>query len=144
MHRAGKAYGELHSQHDNERNNKKMRQDQWYVKSLLNVKTLHNKVIAVDFDGCLCKNDYPDIGEANTEVIDELLQEYRNGAKLILWTCRAGDYLQKAEDWCRDHNIIFEAVNMNIPEHIERFGGDTRKVYADEYWDDRAIKKPDC
>jgi hypothetical protein len=30
-------------------------------------------------------------------------------------------------------------VNENLPEIVERFGGDTRKVFADEYLDDKAM-----
>ena len=33
---------------------------------------------------------------------------------------------------------MFDSVNDNIPEKIAMYGGDTRKVFADEYWDDRA------
>ena len=47
-------------------------------------------IIAVDFDGTLCKNCWPDIGEPNHKLIDYLMECYFNGAKLILWTCREG------------------------------------------------------
>jgi len=29
-----------------------------------------------------------------------------------------------------------------IPEIIKSFGGDPRKIFADEYWDDRAVRIP--
>ena len=45
------------------------------------------RVIAVDFDGCLCENAWPDIGEAKQDVIDALLLRQKSGAKIILWTC---------------------------------------------------------
>ena len=38
--------------------------------------------------------------------------------------------------------VEFDAVNENLPEVIERMGGDTRKVFANEYWDDRAVRVP--
>ncbi len=43
-----------------------------------------SKVIAVDFDGCLCESKWPDIGEARQDVINELLRQQAEGAKLIL------------------------------------------------------------
>lgn len=46
------------------------------------------KIIAVDFDGCLCENAWPDIGDDNPQVVRALLEEQKQGAKLILWTCR--------------------------------------------------------
>lgn len=96
-------------------------------------------IIAVDFDGCLCENKFPRIGAANTAAIAKLRQRRREGAKLILWTCRTGTQLREALDFCELYGLRFDAVNDNLPEIIEKFGGDTRKIYADEYWDDRAV-----
>ena len=99
------------------------------------------KIIAVDFDGTLCENKYPEIGEPIQEVIDELLSEEKNGAKIILWTCRCDEYLEKAVEWCKRRGINFDAINEHLPEMKELFGNDTRKIFADEYWDDRAVRK---
>ena len=100
------------------------------------------KIIAVDFDGCLVQNAYPDIGAENSIVVGALLAEQRKGAKIILWTCRRGDLLFVAVDWCSKHGIKFDAINENLPEVITAFGGDTRKIFANEYWDDRAVRMP--
>lgn len=95
-------------------------------------------IIAVDFDGTLCKNQYPEIGEPNNALIEYLkVRQQKMGHKLILWTCRIGDKLEQAIDWCRDHGLIFDAVNQNLPEIVESFGGDCRKIFAHEYIDDR-------
>lgn len=48
------------------------------------------KAIAIDFDGSLCTNAYPEIGEPNRPVIKRAQVEQRAGAGLILWTCRGG------------------------------------------------------
>lgn len=58
---------------------------------------------------------------------------------MILWTCRVEDMLQKAVEWCKERNLVFDAVNENLPEIIENFGSDTRKIFANEYIDDRNI-----
>lgn len=94
-------------------------------------------IIAVDFDGTLCKNMYPEIGEPNNALIEYLKIRQDVGHKLILWTCRVGDQLEQAIDWCQDHGLTFDAVNQNLPEIIEGFGGDCRKIFAHEYIDDR-------
>lgn len=94
-------------------------------------------IIAVDFDGTLCENMYPEIGKPNSVLIDDLKMRKNNGVKLILWTCRVGDKLEQAIDWCRYHGLIFDAVNQNLPEIVESFGGDCRKIFAHEYIDDR-------
>ena len=98
-----------------------------------------NKIIAVDFDGTLCENKYPDFGAPRTDVIERLLQEQRAGARVILWTCRSGEDLLMAIYWALDKGIAFDAVNANLNSTIEHFGGETRKVCADEYWDDKAV-----
>ena len=60
------------------------------------------------------------------------------GVKSILWTSRTGSALREAIEWCEDHDLHFDAINENLPEVIELTGGiDTRKVYADIYFDDR-------
>ena len=97
------------------------------------------KIIAVDFDGTLCTNNWPDIGEPNLSLIEWLKQEALTGTKLILWTCRTGEMLDSARDWCALHGLYFDAVNSNVPEAIERFGGDSRKIFADLYIDDKAL-----
>lgn len=97
------------------------------------------KIIAVDFDGTLCGNKWPEIGEANEELIDYLRDRQKNGDKLILWTCRVGDMLQKAVEWCKEKELVFDAINENLPEIIKNFGSDTRKIFANEYIDDRNI-----
>ena len=96
-----------------------------------------SKIIAIDFDNTLFKTDWPDILEPIWEVIEHTKLEQRNGAKLILWTCRCGKYLDDAIEACRRVGIIFDSVNENLPESIEIFDGtNSRKVFANEYWDD--------
>lgn len=97
------------------------------------------EIIAVDFDGTLCENKWPEIGEPNIRLIECLKEDQREyGTKLILWTCRAGEKLEEAVNWCADHGLVFDAVNENLPEVVEWMGGDTRKIFADRYIDDRA------
>lgn len=52
---------------------------------------MNSKIIAVDFDGTLCENKWPEIGEANEDMIYYLRKRQAEGDKLILWTCRVGD-----------------------------------------------------
>ena len=97
-------------------------------------------VIAVDFDGTLCSNEYPKIGEPNLELIDYLKRQQETGWRFILWTCRTGAELEAAVQWCyKEHGLIFDAINDNIPGLCAAYGGSNpRKVYADIYIDDRS------
>lgn len=97
------------------------------------------KVIAVDFDGTLCDEAWPGIGKPHWPIIHELTRRQAAGDRIILWTNREGKLLDEAVSWCLNHGIKFDAINSNIPERIEQYGDDPRKLSADEYWDDRAV-----
>lgn len=94
-------------------------------------------IIAIDFDGTLVTDKFPEIGEP-THLFESVRIWQSIGTKVILWTCRNGEHLEKAVKFCKEQGIEFDAVNMNIPEIIEEYGGDTRKVFADIYIDDKA------
>lgn len=103
---------------------------------------MNDKIIAVDFDGTLCEAAWPDIGEPRQAVIDYVLEQQQQGARLVLWTNRTGRKLDEAVVWCKAHGIKFDALNANLPEMIKVFGNDCRKIFAHEYIDDRAIPMP--
>ena len=94
-------------------------------------------VYAVDFDGDLCEDAWPSIGEPRFDVIRHFRELRQQGHKLILWTCREGDALQSAIEWCADFGLGFDAHNANLPELIARYGNDCRKVGANYYCDDK-------
>jgi rhodanese-related sulfurtransferase len=99
-------------------------------------------VYAVDFEGTLCKSIYPGIGAPNMGLILHLIKRRSQGNKVILWTCRCGQQLTDAVEFCRKHGLEFDAVNENLPELMEIWGNDPRKVAADVYIDDKAVMKP--
>lgn len=97
------------------------------------------RIIAIDFDGCLCTNAWPDVGKPNWNVIENAKREQADGAALILWTCRVGDRLKEAVATCESWGLRFDTVNENLPSLVEEYGNDPRKISATEYWDDRAM-----
>lgn len=101
-------------------------------------KKLFPPILAVDFDGTLVENQFPGIGEPD-HVIAGAVRAYKEmGWKIILWTCRTDEMLQDAVDFCKEQlGIEFDAVNDNLPEVQQYFGSNTRKVFANLYWDDR-------
>lgn len=107
-------------------------------------------IIAVDFDGVLCENRWPDIGRPNIKMIDRLKELQWQGHTLILWTCRTDndfkDYnrndevrhlLTEAVEWCKDFGLTFDYVNENSKENISIYKNDCRKVHANIYIDDQ-------
>ena len=105
--------------------------------------------IAVDFDGTLCTNAFPDIGEPRPLMIEYIKQQAARGAKIILHTCRENGnvrrLLDEAVTFCEKHEIPLYAVNMNPDNHFsEIYGSGTgRKIHANLYIDDRAVNAAD-
>ena len=96
-------------------------------------------IIAVDFDGTLVEDNFPEIGMIRAEIWDKVLEAQNKGAKIILWTSRDNERLKAAVEFCTERGLHFDAINDNLDECKILFNNDTRKVYANEYWDDKAI-----
>ena len=97
------------------------------------------KIIAVDFDGTLCTNAYPEIGEPIPYSLLYVTRAKAAGHIITLHTCRQGKSLDDAIAWCKARGITFDYINENVPANIKRFGGDTRKIYADVYFDANSL-----
>lgn len=97
-------------------------------------------IVAVDFDGTLVEDNFPEIGKPILTMMNYIKALKEAGAKIILWTCRNGKALTEAVNFCSRFNLYFDAVNENLPEVKEMYGGDTRKVFADYYIDDKAFE----
>jgi len=98
---------------------------------------LYNKLtIAVDFDGTIVENAYPDIGKPIIFAFETLKKLQEDGHRLILWTYRHGKRLDAAVAFCKKNGIEFYAINNSHPEEIF---DDTksRKILADLFIDDR-------
>lgn len=100
--------------------------------------------IAIDFDGTLVEHDYPAIGKIKQETINLLLAKKdelnKQGQELvvILWTCRSDNTLIAAKTWCKENmpmSIVPKYYNENPDVPMN-----SRKIFANEYWDDRAVK----
>lgn len=106
------------------------------------------KIVAVDFDGTLVEDKFPEIGSPITAMFNAMVALKNSGVKLILWSCRDNESpdrnLDAAVEFCRQQGLEFDAVNTNIPELQEIFHNDTRKVYADLYIDDKAVTPFGC
>jgi hypothetical protein len=96
-------------------------------------------VFAVDFDGTISFGQYPNVGPANEGLINFLIARKREGDRIILWTCREGEPLRFAIDFCSHHGLVFDAINDNLPDTIEKYGVNSRKISCDFYIDDRAM-----
>lgn len=97
------------------------------------------RIFAVDFDGTLCENNFPNIGAPIPQVIEFVKRQKADGNIIILWTCRTGQRLSDALAWCKNQGLIFDYINENVKENVVMYGGDTRKIFADVYIDDKTL-----
>ena len=105
-------------------------------------------IYAIDFDGTIVEDAFPEIGKLKPEA-ERFINEIRQrGDKWILWTMRAGLYLNVAEEFLYRHRLIPDAINDNLPEVKAKWpdNPNPRKIFADVYIDDRnagGVKWPD-
>lgn len=90
-------------------------------------------IYAVEFDGTLVEDKYPEIGDEITGAVSALSTLQASGCKLILWTRRTGDELEAAKSWCSDRGLTFDAINAELD------GTECQKVHADYYVDSRSV-----
>jgi hypothetical protein len=97
-----------------------------------------NIKIAVDFDGTIVDHEYPSIGKEKLFAFRTLKELEKRGARIILWTFRAGKELEEAVDYCRKKGLEFYAINRNYPEEVltEEV---SRKIDADIFIDDKNL-----
>ena len=92
------------------------------------------KVLAVDLDGTLLKDDHPALGKP-IPGLDAVLKAVRAaGWVVVIWTVRTED--SKIRKYLEEEGIPFDYINENP------YGpaGGSRKIYADVYLDNRAIQ----
>lgn len=96
-------------------------------------------VYAVDFDGTLCEEKFPEIGPQRLETVKLVQAIQEAGNPWILWTLREGPRLEEALSWLAERGLKPDAVNDNLPELKAMYGNNPRKVAADFYIDDRSL-----
>lgn len=116
------------------------------------IKNNRALIIAVDFDGVLCEDKFPNIGEFDIELIDCIKHLMRLNNRIVLWTCRENvhkhdengniaiewNMLNEVIEKLQTHELNFDNVNSNIvPSSWDEWHGERRKVSADVYIDDR-------
>lgn len=109
------------------------------------------KIIALDADGTLFEDNYHGgLFEADShdlrpkwDIINKVKQRITEGWDIILWTCRDGERLREAEEFCAQYGIPLVAVNDHHPQVkkicVECGYTPGPKIFAHEYWDDKAV-----
>jgi hypothetical protein len=97
----------------------------------------HPFTIAVDLDGTLAEKEEPfnaeTIGKPRPKARSWMRKFHKAGARLIVFTVRGSTALVR--DWLNENSIPFDYINENPDQPPDSSG----KVFADVYWDDKAI-----
>ena len=102
------------------------------------MKFTEHQIIAVDFDGTIVEDAYPQIGKPMMFAFETMKMLQEKGHRLILWTYRSGPRLDDAVRFCEENGVYFYAVNCSFPG--EEFNDNmSRKIHADLFIDDRNV-----
>ncbi|HOU67617.1 MAG TPA: HAD hydrolase family protein [Paludibacteraceae bacterium] len=96
-------------------------------------------IIAIDFDGTICRSTFPRIEGAEIYAKEVINRLHEKGHYIIIWTCRTGQNLLDAVNWLLEEGILFDRVNDHNPENVAKYGDGGRKVYAHCYIDDKNL-----
>lgn len=91
------------------------------------------KVVAVDLDGTILHDEFPEKGKPVDGMRKQLEALHELGWKIVIWTVR--DENESVAAHLRKYDIPFDYINEN-PHGPPKT---SRKIYADVYLDDRAI-----
>ena len=96
-------------------------------------------ILAVDFDGTIATDSFPEVGQLRPNADIVIRKLYEDGHKIIINTCRTGKYEGLAEYFLIQHKIPFHFINSNLPEVIQKYQQDCRKISADVYIDNKCV-----
>ncbi|MFW6310950.1 MAG: hydrolase [Nanoarchaeota archaeon] len=102
-------------------------------------------IIAIDFDGTIAENAYPELGDIKEEAKEFINFLKDEGIRVVIWTCRTNE--EEVKEHLIKNGVHFDAFNNNdaiTNEEFEEYGfEDSRKIGADYVIDDRAIRFED-
>ena len=96
------------------------------------------KIYAIDFDGTIVEDKWPEIGEEKKETTDFIRAIQDLGCQWVLWTCRTDENLNEALEFCLHHGLYPNAVNEGVHPRTLTGEWEPAKVFADTYIDDKA------
>lgn len=94
--------------------------------------------MAVDLDGTLLHYDggfkLNEFGQPIRGIVEQLLELKRRGWVIVIWTCRKDT--PELREHLKKHEVPFDYVN----DHPWNGPDNPRKIHADVYLDDKAIR----
>lgn len=110
---------------------------------IANRENTPQRIIAVDVDGTLAAyqgwKGYTHVGLPIAKVVQEVRDEHASGSYILIHTARITsmdgrimpEALEALRSWLHLHQIPYHEIWTGVG-----------KPYANEYWDDKAVRKP--
>jgi hypothetical protein len=95
--------------------------------------------ISIDYDDTIVYQDFPRSGTIKPNAKEVINRLYDEGHNILIWTCRAFERLETAKEYLNECGVKYHLINENLVNNIEKYGGDTRKMSAHIYIDDRQL-----
>lgn len=97
-------------------------------------------IIAIDFDGTICRSEFPTITGVMPYAKEVINRLHADGHYIIIWTCRTEKNLLDAVNWLLAEGIEFDRVNDEATATEDIYGKRMQgKIYADLYVDDKNL-----
>lgn len=99
-------------------------------------------VIAVDFDGTLVKDQFPNLGQPFIEGINTVNAMIEVGYEIVIWTAR--QELVPVMEHLKNHGLNIDKVKINAHADymLNRYESQGIKIGASIYIDDRGYGAP--
>lgn len=99
-------------------------------------------VIAVDFDGTLVKDQFPNLGQPFIEGINTVNAMIEAGYEIVIWTAR--QELVPVMEHLKNHGLNIDKVKINAHADymLNRYESQGIKIGASIYIDDRGYGAP--
>src|SRR5574344_107191 len=103
-------------------------------------------VIAIDFDGTIVKDDFPEVGKPFKHSIETINDMLKDGYEIIIWTARSGINLHNAKMLLKKEGLNTTHKNLTFNDHsrymLSRYDSRSSKVGASVYIDDKGYGAP--
>ena len=100
---------------------------------------MKSKILAVDFDGTMVEDKYPQVGKPMLFAVETLHKLHNEGYQIVLWTYRSGKALEDAIEFCKKNKIELSGINNSYMNEEFDEKTQSRKINADYFIDDRNI-----
>src|SRR5690606_27227965 len=100
-------------------------------------------MFAIDFDGTIVEEAYPDIGALKPHARRVIQRIHREGGRIAIWTARNKTFDDVVKKFLISNGIPFDVYNDHFPENKVKYNWkketSSPKMFADMYIDDRGF-----